>query len=61
MNQNSTWNDLVREYFPSVSDQDCEFILWEKTSFPTGSVDAIRNQIQTFKEEAKHKIEERDI
>ena len=30
-----TYGDLVREYFPNATDEECEFILWERTGFPS--------------------------
>lgn len=30
-----TWVELVKEYFPAVSDEEADYILWEKTGFPT--------------------------
>lgn len=29
-----TFIELVREYFPDISDGDAEAILWEETSYP---------------------------
>ena len=29
-----TWNDLVKEYFPLVSDEGIENILWKDTGYP---------------------------
>ena len=29
-----SWVDLVREYFPSITDEEANDILWEKTGFP---------------------------
>jgi len=29
-----TAGDIVREYFPDATDDECEFILWEKTGYP---------------------------
>ena len=29
-----TWLELVREYFPDATDEEADYILWEKTGFP---------------------------
>ena len=29
-----TGHDLVRQYFPDATDEECDFILWEKTGWP---------------------------
>lgn len=29
-----TYLDLVRDYFPNVSDKEADSILWDKTCFP---------------------------
>ena len=29
-----TWNDLVRKYIPNATDEECEYVLWNKTPFP---------------------------
>ena len=29
-----TINDIVLEYFPNATDNEIEFIVWEKTGFP---------------------------
>jgi hypothetical protein len=30
-----TWTELVREYFPDVSDKEADYILWNHTGFPS--------------------------
>lgn len=40
-----TLYDLVREYFPDASDDECGFILWNKTAFPFVEVDHLREQL----------------
>lgn len=29
-----TWIELVRHYFPDVTDEQADYILWEYTGFP---------------------------
>lgn len=44
-----TWNDLVRKYIPSASDDECEYILWNRTAFPcTFDKDLIEEQIVEY-------------
>jgi hypothetical protein len=46
--KNMTWNDLVRKYIPDATDKECDFILWEKTSFPLTDVEDVEEQIKEF-------------
>lgn len=59
MNVSVTFGDLVREYFPGVTDEEVECILWEKTGFPTfwnipvdGNTpeECCRKQLQEYKD-----------
>lgn len=45
-----TGRELIREYFPEASDDDCELILWEYTSYPFSSIDEIREELRIRKE-----------
>lgn len=49
MDDNMTVLELVKEYFPNATEKECEYILWEKTAFPMGSVNIIRKQLQEHK------------
>lgn len=40
------WNGLVRKYFPNATDELCDLILWETTSFPMGNVAEVENQLE---------------
>ena len=31
----TTWADIVRRYFPTATDDEVHYILWEKTGYPT--------------------------
>ena len=31
----TTYGDIIREYFPDADAEFCEFVLWEKTGFPS--------------------------
>ena len=44
-----TWQELVRKYFPNASDEECDFILWNKTAFPMGRIETVEQQIQQYK------------
>lgn len=41
-----TWWDLVRKYFPEATDEECEYILWEKTAYPMGNVNTVEQHIK---------------
>jgi len=41
--------DLVRLYFVDATDEECEFILWERTALPFCSVITAERQIEEFK------------
>ena len=41
-----TWIDLVRKYFPNASEEECDFILWNRTAFPMASAEAVEKQIK---------------
>lgn len=45
-----TWQDLVRQYWPSATDEEVDSILWNCTCFPFGSVDKIRDQLSALAE-----------
>ena len=54
------WIDLVKEYFPNISDDEAAHMLWEQTGFPCfwsipedGNTPeaCCRKQLQKFKEE----------
>jgi len=34
MEDKMKWVELVKEYFPSATDEQADYILWEKTGFP---------------------------
>jgi hypothetical protein len=44
----TTWFDLIRIYFPNATDEYCDYILWEKTTFPLGSFENLERQIKEF-------------
>jgi hypothetical protein len=41
-----TWIDLVRKYFPDATVEQADFLLWEKTCFPVGSVQAVEEHLR---------------
>jgi hypothetical protein len=43
-----TWNDLVRKYIPNATDEECKYILMERTAFPLASVETVENQIKDY-------------
>ena len=44
-----TWLDLVREYFPTATDEQADQILWEHTGFPMDRIEAIREQLEAHR------------
>jgi len=59
MTPKMTAGDIIKEYFPNASDEECEFILWEHTGYPEfwnipedGNTpeECFRKQLQNFKE-----------
>ena len=53
-----TYQDLVREYFPKATDEEVEFILWEKTAFPFASEATLREQLALFRDRTQ-RLQER--
>ena len=51
--ENMTWIDLVRKHIPDVTEEQADFILWEKTAFPLASVEVVEKQIQEHKKEVE--------
>lgn len=43
-----TWSDLVRKYFPTATDRDADFVLWEHTCFPMGSAEDVEEQLKAI-------------
>ena len=40
-----TLSGLVRAYWPSATDDDCEFVVWNLTPYPAGTVAQIESAI----------------
>lgn len=38
-------DEVVRYYFPTADDEDVDWILWNKTSFPFGALEKINDSI----------------
>jgi hypothetical protein len=45
--------DLVRKHFPNATDDECEYILWEKTPFPMVTSRIIEAYIIDFAKRSK--------
>ena len=43
-----TLEELVREYFPDSTDDEVKYILWNKTAFPFGRPEKIREHLATY-------------
>ena len=49
-----TWIDLVKQYFPNATDEECTSILWEKTPFPISTdVELIKTYLENYVNEIK--------
>ena len=44
------WLDYIKEFFPDVTEQQADFILWEKTAFPMGGKEMVEKQIRELAE-----------
>ncbi|MEK6280290.1 MAG: hypothetical protein AABN95_08025 [Acidobacteriota bacterium] len=42
--------ELVREMFPDATEDEADFILWERTAFPFNDIEGTRAQIMEFKQ-----------
>lgn len=44
--------DFVRQELgdETLSDETCDFILWEHTAFPAGGIEVIRRQLREFRD-----------
>lgn len=52
MKKTITYLELVKEYFPDVSDEVADWILWEKTPFPMiADEKGIRKYLTEYKKE----------
>ena len=54
-----TAQDVIRNAVPGASDSFCEFILWSRTPFPFGAIDAktLYKSTMTYHRAYKNKIE----
>ena len=59
-----TWVELVKEYFPSATDEQADYILWGETGFPCffnipkdglTVEECLRKQLVSFKKELQCK------
>jgi len=46
-----TWLELAKKYFPGISNEEADFILWELTCFPVGSAAQVEEQLRQLKKE----------
>lgn len=45
-----TWGDVVKEYFPEASEEEVEYILWEKTPYPMIGEAGVRSSLAELKQ-----------
>ncbi len=50
-----TFIELVRTYEKDLTDEECDFILWEKTGFPFCDMETIEKQLRDFFDKDKCK------
>lgn len=50
------WLDLVRKYFPGISDEEADFILWERTAYPMAGVETVEEQLKELREGERWRI-----
>ena len=43
------WYDLIRKYFPGLTDKAADFVLWELTDFPTATTNQIEWKLNRIK------------
>ena len=48
-----TWIELVKKYFPNISDEEADFILWEKTAFPMGGLEMVEEQLKELSKDSQ--------
>ena len=55
-----TWIELVREYFPNVSEDKAEYILWNETGFPSfwrgDPEQSCREQLEDFRKRSQSSL-----
>lgn len=55
METEKNYLDLVREYFPGISDKEADWILWKKTPFPMRMDEpSIIEYLAIYKEEVQN-------
>ncbi|MHB1023313.1 MAG: hypothetical protein ACYC0Z_12980 [Acidobacteriaceae bacterium] len=52
-----TWHDLVRRYFPTASDSQCDKLLWNCTCFPFGTAETVERQIKAHAASGKNVVD----
>lgn len=43
-----TWGDIVREYVPDATDEEVDYILWERTAYPVASEETVRRHLSEY-------------
>lgn len=47
------WVDCVRYYYPQYTDDECSFILWNRTCFPFDSDTTLKQLYELFLDDQK--------
>ncbi len=53
MKNKISFEDLIRKFEPDLTDEECDFILMEKTSFPFSDLETIERQLKDFFDKKK--------
>lgn len=48
MDEPKTWYDHVWEYWPEATEEACQAILWERTSFPFAGPAELKEQLDDY-------------
>ncbi|MCP4392671.1 MAG: hypothetical protein GY804_00095 [Alphaproteobacteria bacterium] len=55
MRNQTAFEDLIRKFEPDLTDEECDFILWEKTAFPFCDMETVEGQLKDFFDKEKCK------
>jgi len=47
-NNKTTWGDVFKQHDPDITEQEMDYVLWEFTSFPFGTTEMIKKDIEDY-------------
>ncbi len=53
MKKITSFEDLIRKFQPDLTDEECDFILWDKTGFPFADMETVERQLKDFFDKEK--------